>query len=419
MGVFHRMSRAASALFGIEQKMTPAQEQIWRDIYGSSETKTGDRVTWASSLEVTAVLRCAVVYHDTAGSIPVKLYRKVAGGSIAVADDHPLSDIVQSAPNSFQDSLQWRGGKGMHVALTGNSYDVIVRSGGAIRELIPLDPSIVRVERSSDLSIRYWVRSGSGSEVEYPASEIWHWRGPSWNTWSGMDRVRLAREAIALAMATESSHSLLHRNGLQTNGIYSLDGTLTETQYRQLTKWLDEHEKGKPLILDHNGKWLTQSMTGVDAEHLPSRKFQVEEICRGLGVLPVMAGYTEGTTAYASVEQMILAHATHTARPMWRSFEKSADRWLLTEEERRAGYYFKFSDGELMRGDHQSRAEYYSKALGSGGSPPWLTQNEVRAFDELSPRKETWADELPRGTNPAGTKPGDKPKDGSNGASAA
>jgi HK97 family phage portal protein len=409
MGIRQSLTRIASAILPhrAELKMTPMQESIWRDIYGGAETKTGASITWATSLEVTAVLRCAVVYYNTLGSIPFKLYRRVNGRGIEKATDHPLYDIVRTEPNSFQDSLQWRGNKAIHLAMTGNAYDLVSRNGGEIIEFIPLEPGIVRAERSPNLRIRYWVRNENGSETEYPPSDIWHWRGPAWNTWTGMDRVRLIREAIALASATESSHSHLHRNGLQTTGVFSVEGALSVEQYKQLVKWIEDHEKGKPLILDREGKWLSQSMTGVDAEHLPSRKFQVEEICRGLGVLPVMAGYTEGTTSYASVEQMLLAHAIHTARPLWRSFEESADRWLLTRAERIAGYYFKFSDGELLRGDAAARAAYYSAALGAGGSPPWLTQNEVREFEELAPSLEPYADKLARGTNPEGERPGD------------
>jgi HK97 family phage portal protein len=407
MGLLGKISGGA-----LEAKMSATQEAIFRDIYGGSRVaKTGDTISWASALEVTTVLRCAVVYADTLGSIPFKLY----GKDQAPAEGHPLADLVQSVPNGWQDSLEWRSTKAMHLALAGNAYDLISRraTDGTILELIPAEPGVVRVERGRDMLPRYFIRDADGKEQKFGPDEVWHWRGPSWNSWQGMDRVRLAREAIALAIATEAAHSRLHKNGIQVSGTYSIEGTLDDAGHKRLAAWIDKHrreENGGPLLLDRAAKWLQTAMSGVDAEHLSTRRYQVEEIARGLGVLPVMAGYTEGTTSYASVEQMLLAHAIHTARPLWRSFEKSAERWLLTKEDRAAGLYFKFSDGELLRGDAAARADYYSKALGAGGSPPWLTQNEVRAFDELPPRDEAWADELPRGTNPAGTAPNESPK---------
>jgi phage portal protein BeeE len=38
-----------------------------------------------------------------------------------------------------------------------------------------------------------------------------------------------------------------------------------------------------------------------------------------------------------------------------------------------------------MRASAKDRAEYYAKALGSGGSPGWMTPDEVRALEEMNP----------------------------------
>ena len=37
---------------------------------------------------------------------------------------------------------------------------------------------------------------------------------------------------------------------------------------------------GKPMIMDRAAKWLQTSMNGVDSQHLETRKFQIEEVCR-------------------------------------------------------------------------------------------------------------------------------------------
>ncbi|MDO8293043.1 MAG: hypothetical protein Q7T29_09310 [Gallionella sp.] len=39
----------------------------------------------------------------------------------------------------------------------------------------------------------------------------------------------------------------------------------------------------------------------------------------------------------------------------------------------------------LLRGSAKDRAEYYAKALGAGGSPAWMAQDEVRALEEMNP----------------------------------
>jgi hypothetical protein len=77
---------------------------------------------------------------------------------------------------------------------------------------------------------------------------------------------------------------------------------------------------------------------------------------------------------------------------------------LLTEAELDAGYYFKFIAGGLMRGAHADRAAYFSKALGAGGSPAWMTQDEVRALEEMNPLGGAAA-ALPIATNVGGRSP--------------
>ena len=43
-------------------------------------------------------------------------------------------------------------------------------------------------------------------------------------------------------------------------------------------------------VLDVDSTWTLLAMKGVDAEHLDTRRFQIEEICRGLKVFPQIVG---------------------------------------------------------------------------------------------------------------------------------
>lgn len=152
------------------------------------------------------------------------------------------------------------------------------------------------------------------------------------------------------------------------------------------------------MILDRGAKWFPQMMTGIDAQQLETRKFQIEEVCRFFGVMPIMVGYSDKAPTYASAEQFFLSHVVHTLSPWYARVENSADLHLLTKKERASGLYFKFMAAGLLRGAAKDRADYYSKALGSGGSPAWMTQDEVRQLEELNPFGGTAA-VLPIATN--------------------
>src|SRR5262249_39101885 len=141
------------------------------------------------------------------------------------------------------------------------------------------------------------------------------------------------------------------------------------------------NKTGKALVLDRNAKFTPVGMTGVDAQHLDTRRFQIEEICRVMGVMPIMVGHYANTMTFASASEMFLAHNVHTARPWHRRLEASINTSLLSDTERRSGVYAKFLDAELLRGQPGARADYYGKGIKDG----WMTRNEAREFEELDP----------------------------------
>ena len=140
-------------------------------------------------------------------------------------------------------------------------------------------------------------------------------------------------------------------------------------------------------------------MSNIDAQMIESRKLQIEEICREFGVMPIMVGYSDKAATYASAEQMFIAHVVHTLEPWYQRMQQSADVNLLTEDDRRSGFYTRLKDNALMRGAAKDRAEYYAKGLGSGGVKGWLTQNDVRGYEDLDPSTDPEADKLPQPTN--------------------
>ena len=397
-------------LLGREQKSVSVLDLI-PHIWGwGREAKSGVTVNWSTALDVTTVFACLQVLANGVSQVPLKLYLPKQGGGSTPATGHPLYRVLYRRPNRWQTSFEFRQTLVFHRGLCGNFYAFKNVVGGEIKELIPLT-SRVAVKRNRDLSLTYCVTAEDGSQMDFPQEAIWHLRGPSWNSWSGLEVVKLAREAIGLAIATEDAHSLLHRNGGKPGGLYSIEGKLGEEQYKKLSAWIEEKiagpNAGKDLILDNGAKYTPTMMKGVDAQHLETRRFQVEEICRAFNVKPIMIGHADKTQTYASAEQMFLAHVVHTLSPWYEDLEQSIDVNLLAEDE---DTFAKFTVNALLRGASEARANFYSKALGAGGSPAWMTQDEVRGLEDLNPMGGDAA-VLPKPTNvaPAGDA-ADEPK---------
>jgi HK97 family phage portal protein len=399
-------------LLGREQKAWgEAELAMLRDIYGTRESISGRSVTWKTALDVSTILACTRVLADGVATVPLKLMRRdPATGRRAEAADHPASWLLSHAPNDWQTSVDFRDTLMMHLALCRNGYVFKVRApDGRLLELLPVAPAMVRIVHTGNDAPRYFIRAEPGRpEFAVPEGAMWHIRALAWDGVTGHEAINAAREAIGLALATEEQHSRLHKNGMQSPGIYSVTGTLNPKQYDDLRRYLEKHVQGlanahKPLILDRDAKWTPIAAKGVDAEHLATRRFQIEENCRAMGVLPIMVGHSNEQTTFASSENMFLAHNVHTIRPWHRRWEASANRSFLTRREIADGYYFKFFDGELLRGAAKDRAEFYAKALGAGGSPAWLTPNDIRGFEDMDPIE--GGDDLPKPAGAAASPP--------------
>ena len=94
-----------------------------------------------------------------------------------------------------------------------------------------------------------------------------------------------------------------------------------------------------------------------------------------------MVGYSDKTATYASAEQMFIAHVVHTLGPWYTRIEQSAAVSLLTPEERRQGYYFKFFNQALLRGASKDRADYWARLHAIGV----YSANEIRALEDMNP----------------------------------
>jgi len=366
-------------------------EQLVKLLDGGAKSKAGPSVNLQAAFRVSAALACMRAISQGCAQVPFKLMRDYEEAGLArkrAARDHVLYDLVTAKPNSWQSAFEFRETQALHACM-GNSYAYKGKYRGKVAELILLDPARVKPVQHADWSITYKVTGRDGVTEELAQDQIWHVRGPSWDGFMGLDTLSMAREAMGLSIALEQSQANLHANGVRPTGVYSVDGSLDERQYDKLNAWIKKEAAaggGGTLILDRGAKWLSQTMTGVDAQHKEIRDQQVEEVCRFFGILPTVIGFTgDKANTYASAEAMFAAHRVQTLAPWWTRIQESADINLLSDDERKQGYYFKHIASGLLLATAKDQGEVFAKALGSGGSPAWMTQDEVRELLELDP----------------------------------
>jgi len=366
-----------------ETKVADVSGLTWSALFGQQNSRAGVSVNVDSALKVSTVFACLRVLADGIAQVPLKLYREKADGSKELAKDHPAYRLLSRRPNEWMTSFEFRQVMMFHAVLLGNGCAYIGRIRGVPRELIPLVPGSYTIEQAKDYTLTYRVTDLGGRTTVLPREDVFHLRGPSWTGTAGLDALQVAREAVGLAIATEQTHAALHANGTQPGGVLSVKGSLDDAARARLKEAWAQYQGGlqnrfKTAVLDMDSTWTPLAMKGVDSEHLDTRRFQIEEICRDLKVFPQMVGYADKTATFASAEAFFLAHVIHTLAPWIENWEQSLARDLFPDED---DIVAKFSLQGLLRGDNTARANFYASGITNG----WLTRNEARRFEDLNP----------------------------------
>lgn len=379
-------------LFGFELRRAGTEEKsssrdLLQQIFGGTGTKSGAAVNWKTALEVTTVLACARVIAEGLAQVPFRIYRDQPGGGKNVAADHSVHPLIARRPNEWMTSFELRELIGLHLVLCGNFFAVKTRGPrGQILELLPYTPGAVTVKRNN-WQLSYEVQGDNGQRFSVSAADMWHIRGPSWNSWMGLESVKILRESIGLALATEEHGARVFSNGARVGGVLTSDVSKMDPEQVKALRASWESTQGgnanafKTAILWGGLKWQAMAQQNDHAQLIEQRRFQVEEICRGLRVLPIMVGHSDKTQTFASAEQMFLAHVVHTMGPWYKRIEESANVQLLTDADAEQGYYAKFVVQGLMRGAAKDRMEYYKGMYGIGA----LNPNEIRELEDWNP----------------------------------
>ena len=343
----------------------------------------GVMVNDKTALRVTTVLDCVRVIADGCATPDLHVYREKNDGSTEMAKNIPEYRLLSRRPNEWQTSFEWRRLMTLHAALTGTGLSIKVRGENRrVRELIPVSPGQWSLHKVSRYEVRYRCWDEWGMIGEFSSDDVFVLHGLQWDRIESLDVIHMAQEAIGLAIATEKSQASIHKNGLKPSGMYSVEGSLSAEQHERLTNWLKNKggvtNAGMPLVLDRNAKWSPTAQTGVDAQHVETRRLQIEEICRAFNVFPIMVGHSDKSATFASSEAFFAAHLKHTLKPWHKAWRDRIDETLLDGS---GPLFAKFDTRYLTEGSMRDRAQW-ARSMAELGI---YTRNEIRDEEGKDP----------------------------------
>jgi len=389
VAVAWRAGQFASALPWFSEK-TPrpgAADDFWYEGFGGRETQSGMVVSPQIALKASAVYAVVKVLAETMATMPLQMYRDMGAAGREPAPNHPLDELIRYQPNQSQTAVEFWEFMMLNAVLEGTGYaEIVPGRRGAVDQLLPIRTSRVKAERLSDGTLRFKISEPNGTTRVLLQEEMFRFPGLSGDGITGLRVVDLAAEDIGLGMAADAYASRVFSNKLNIGGFLIHPATLTSDAQKNLINSLMRTAAGienahRPIVLQEGMKFERGSDTAKDAQLLEARKWQVTLVAQRFRVPLHMLGIDDQTNR-ATVEAQAIDFVKYTLRPWARRIEQAIRRDLIVAT---GIYSAKFNMDALMRGDSLSRAEYFAKALGSGGHPPWMTSNEVRVIEGMNP----------------------------------
>lgn len=356
-------------------------------LYDIAFSDAGEPVNDWTALSVGTVLQCITVLCNGISQVPFRLMKE-NGSRKVPAKNHPLYYLLTDKPNKWQTSFDFRQTLMLWLALRGEVAVWVIRARGVPKLLIPFSPheytTTVEYEGGWAKKTYYFMRD-DGSTVAVPEDDVWELRWQPFSRRSALPKIDLIRNTVGIALAQNKHAGTMLKNGARFPGIITARSTLTNEQREAIQKAWTLQTTGdnanKTPVLGADLVYQQTAQTASDAQYVQNRQFQIQEICRFFGVNPFMVFQYENNNSYASSEQFMLQHLTHTLSPIYTMIEQSANAFLLSEQERKSGYYFMFVDDGLLRTDARTRAEVHRIHINSGV----MTPNEVRELEDRGP----------------------------------
>lgn len=395
------LSKLASGRFGPSQSLDDSGHWLFRAM--GSRTHAGTHVNEFTALNVPGVWACVSRIADSIAMLPFHAYREVDGNAER-QNDHRVTRILRDRPNRYMNAFTFKQTYLSHALLWGNGYsEVELNNRGEAIGLWPLLPESTRPYKPSGEDALTYRTSIDGQPFELGDDQIAHLRGLSHDGYLGYSPITMMRQAVGMASAMEQFGAKFFANDAKSGGFIQHPMPLSPQAQKNLEDsvqakgGLDNAHRIK--VLEEGAKFISTSVPPEDAQFLGSREFQLSEFARVYNVPLVLLQSQQGSTVWGTgIESLMIAFVTYTLGPWITQMELEFDEKLFTQREKEQGYYVKCSTNALLRGDMQSRANFY-KSLREIGA---ISGNEIRDNEDMNRRPELDTIYVPSNWMPAG-----------------
>jgi len=214
-----------------------------------------------------------------------------------------------------------------------------------------------------------------------PSEDMLHFKGFTLDGLVGVGVVTFAAKQLGVMLDSNAYASEVYSDRGVGYGVIESDKPVHPDNKKLIEQGFSDKmaskNKFKVPLLDEGMKYKSIQITPAEAQFLETNKNGILEVCRWLNLNPhKLKDLSAGT--YSNVYQQSIEHVGDSIVPWAMMAEQEVIRKSF---EKNSNRYFKMNINALLKGDLESKRNYYTAMVYAG----LMTRNEVRALEEMNP----------------------------------
>lgn len=365
----------------------------FRDWLDGEDTPSGIKVDADNAISLSTVFNALTLLSESTAQLPVAPHRTIEVDGQERNEkykDHISYPLVSKRPNEWMSSHTFRKAMMNQAVRYDRAYALITRNGrGQPVELFPIPSKYVQTKITSDRRLIYEVTDfyGTGQTEVVSAMNMLHIIGYTENGLEGKSRIKIASEGIGNAKAAERFTGHYFGKGVNVSGFIKTPKLLKDEEAVERLKSSFAKKYGGQNgqfgvgVLEDGAEWEKNEVEPEKAQMNETRKVNGQVVAQIWNIPLPLLKYLDNAT-YNNVEQLDIQFTKYTLMPWLVNWEQELERKLLSEREKQAGnIYFKHNLTAMLRGDMDSRGQFYERMQRTGAMSP----NDIREKEDMNP----------------------------------
>jgi len=328
-----------------------------------------------SALTIAAFFNGVEQISNDIAKLPKGIYIK-EGEDRKKDTSNPINFLLNTAPNEMMTAFDFWKINVISVILKGDGFSEIIRN-----EATGFEESYVFLEYDD---VKVFLQ---GNKLFYkykgrviPSENMLHFKGFSQTGLRGESVIKFAAKQLGITLDAQAYSQDIYKDRGLGYGVIESDIAVTSSNKKAIEDGfaakMNSKNKFKVPMLDEGMKYKSISITPAEAEFLETNRFAVIECCRWLNINPhKIKDLTAGT--YSNIYQQSIEHVQDSILPWVIKMEQEVVRKSFEKDSNKS---FKMNINSLLRGDLESKRNYYTSMVYAG----IMTRNEVRNLEELN-----------------------------------